>query len=539
METSVLNRVTSQVRTDLALDPSGTAAADRLREDAIEVGMTLGSDFVEILDRLPARAWATDIEFLVALAESHCGPGAEGTQGGSPFLEMAQSLLTSESPPRDRASVHLAAANLLRRQLKLAAASAEVRAARRALDDPGIPLDERVTLTARVLTIGGLIELALGDPDAASTSFESARSHAQRLSLPERVELLGGLAMTTYQRAERPTAAALAQQARDLCAGTELLASSFAALALAVELRTAVDQLDKGTAAAVLQEARVAANGSEWMGDVKQGEAVLCLVGGDYAHGLEVVGDAHEALRSWAGYRTSLIHDQADLIRGALLIRLGRESEGLQVLSDLPDSPEHDLCAAGVIAHVKLARGDAAGAGHALDACERLGSAHSRRTVVGVLLMRAAVEFQRGGLALSDGVMDHALAAMVRTGNLAPVILPPPDVVGALLGRAKSRDQSPAVLELIETIEARFDGNLDAARVSPLTKREWMVLSLLVRGLTLSGVAAELSVSPNTVKTQTSQIYRKLGVTNRRDAVETGIMLGLGEADDPPARSGA
>jgi LuxR family maltose regulon positive regulatory protein len=45
------------------------------------------------------------------------------------------------------------------------------------------------------------------------------------------------------------------------------------------------------------------------------------------------------------------------------------------------------------------------------------------------------------------------------------------------------------------------------------------VLRLLVTGQTYAEMAEALVVSPNTIKTQISSIYRKLGVNRRAEAV--------------------
>jgi LuxR family transcriptional regulator, maltose regulon positive regulatory protein len=59
-----------------------------------------------------------------------------------------------------------------------------------------------------------------------------------------------------------------------------------------------------------------------------------------------------------------------------------------------------------------------------------------------------------------------------------------------------------------------------------LTERQVRVLRL--RGsLTLSEIATELSLWPNTVKTHTQAIYRKLGVCTREDAVIRGLDRGI------------
>lgn len=61
----------------------------------------------------------------------------------------------------------------------------------------------------------------------------------------------------------------------------------------------------------------------------------------------------------------------------------------------------------------------------------------------------------------------------------------------------------------------------------PLTGRERTVLRYLASTLSNAEIAAELVVSVNTVKTHQRSVYRKFGVSNRRDAVERGRRLEL------------
>jgi ATP/maltotriose-dependent transcriptional regulator MalT len=61
----------------------------------------------------------------------------------------------------------------------------------------------------------------------------------------------------------------------------------------------------------------------------------------------------------------------------------------------------------------------------------------------------------------------------------------------------------------------------------PLTEREIRVLRLLRGSLTLPEIGAELGLSPNTIKTRTQVIYRKLGVCTRRDAITQGQHIGI------------
>ena len=63
--------------------------------------------------------------------------------------------------------------------------------------------------------------------------------------------------------------------------------------------------------------------------------------------------------------------------------------------------------------------------------------------------------------------------------------------------------------------------------IEPLSERELEVLKLL--GTELSGpeIARKLSVSLNTVRTHTKNIYGKLGANNRRAAVRRAEELDL------------
>ncbi|MGG2464500.1 LuxR C-terminal-related transcriptional regulator [Streptomyces sp. RGM 3693] len=63
--------------------------------------------------------------------------------------------------------------------------------------------------------------------------------------------------------------------------------------------------------------------------------------------------------------------------------------------------------------------------------------------------------------------------------------------------------------------------------VEPLSGRERQVLAGAARLLSADEIAEELCLSPNTVKTHLKTIYRKLGVSRRREAVDRGRELHL------------
>jgi LuxR family maltose regulon positive regulatory protein len=61
----------------------------------------------------------------------------------------------------------------------------------------------------------------------------------------------------------------------------------------------------------------------------------------------------------------------------------------------------------------------------------------------------------------------------------------------------------------------------------PLSPQELKVLRLLVAGRTYAEMAQHLIVSPNTIKTQVSSIYSKLGVNRRAEAIAVAQQLHL------------
>jgi DNA-binding NarL/FixJ family response regulator len=65
------------------------------------------------------------------------------------------------------------------------------------------------------------------------------------------------------------------------------------------------------------------------------------------------------------------------------------------------------------------------------------------------------------------------------------------------------------------------------ARPTPLTPRESEVLALIAKGLSYQRIADTLAMSPNTVTSHIKQIYRKLAVNSRGEAVFEAQQMGL------------
>jgi DNA-binding NarL/FixJ family response regulator len=70
-----------------------------------------------------------------------------------------------------------------------------------------------------------------------------------------------------------------------------------------------------------------------------------------------------------------------------------------------------------------------------------------------------------------------------------------------------------------------------AARDAGLTERELVIVRAVARGLSNEAIAKELWVAEQTVKFHLTNIYRKLGVSNRTEAARYAFERGLVEHD--------
>jgi len=72
-----------------------------------------------------------------------------------------------------------------------------------------------------------------------------------------------------------------------------------------------------------------------------------------------------------------------------------------------------------------------------------------------------------------------------------------------------------------------------------LTARELEVLRLVAEGFTIRQVASSMEISPRTVESHVTRLYRKLGVKTRVEAVSRAAGLGLIDLDGPDGATSA
>ncbi len=137
-------------------------------------------------------------------------------------------------------------------------------------------------------------------------------------------------------------------------------------------------------------------------------------------------------------------------------------------------------------------------------------------------VLTALGQFRLNDRTVARQTLAQALCAAAAGGTKLPFaelgtsLLP---LLEDYLDGQESRDHSLFLADIRTAIEAR-SAPLAAAVVleEPLTNRELDILELLAQRLRNKEIASRLFVSAETVKTHLKHIYRKLGVSNRREA---------------------
>ena len=219
----------------------------------------------------------------------------------------------------------------------------------------------------------------------------------------------------------------------------------------------------------------------------------------------------------------------------------GGSAEALRWAREQDLSAEDDLSYLHEFEHITLAK--VLLARYAADRSELI---ISEATQLLVRLLRAAEEGERTGSVLeilvvqalahqAQGDIPAALAALQRALTLAEpegylrVFVDEGTPMASLLRTAAKMGIAAGYVRRLLAAFARTDDRKPAnlGLIEPLSERELDVLRLLGTDLDGPDIARELTVSLNTVRTHTKNIYAKLGVNNRRAAVRRAVELDL------------
>ena len=382
----------------------------------------------------------------------------------------------------------------------------------------GLGLVDAVLVPVLVANILGSAALLGGDLPTADRHLMAALSVGLSTPALSQLNAAGYLSLLMCERGELDAAQAraLAVVGRASAAGLERagqVAGAYLTLA-----RVALDRAD-------LPEI------DDWLGRVAELQAVAAEPHVRLVAALvlsaerEAIGDLEPAL---SGLRATAPEiDLASLPRALQQRWLLREATLLAHLGDplrahaLLDGMGRARSAAVALdaARLLLLLGDQPAA---VAARKRLEPADHRRGQVSISLIDTRLALAGGDEQAALDRLEDALAAAAPASLRRPFLVGASDLRPLLERRVERGTVVPAfAVDLLERMSRAPVATVEARRavVDPLTDRERTILRYLASTLSNAEIAAELYVSVNTVKTHERALYRKLGVTNRRDAV--------------------
>jgi LuxR family maltose regulon positive regulatory protein len=161
------------------------------------------------------------------------------------------------------------------------------------------------------------------------------------------------------------------------------------------------------------------------------------------------------------------------------------------------------------------------------------------RRIIECLILQAILLHRQGKRDSALQILEKALVLAEKHGYFR-IFLEDGDELPHLIYEASERGIMPDFTGRLLAAHTRYEkvdemplSGLDQSDeiIEPLTERELDVLSLIVQGYTNQEIARELVLSLSTVKWHASNIYGKLGVKNRTQAVAKARQLGIVDAD--------
>jgi LuxR family maltose regulon positive regulatory protein len=489
----------------------------------------------ELLSGFPAGMATRDPELMALAASDRLAAGS--LHEAERYLALAERMSASMSEERRgrfQVLCVLVRLGLARARNDLEAVAEQAQRLLALADSPGT-IDERVGdegwRATALINLGDAEDWA-GQLQAAERHLEQGLEEARRIGRPMlELQALSHLALLGLLR-DRAIGERRAREAIELgrAHGWEETGSALASAYLALgfvalyrgQLAEAEGWLDR--AEPVLR--RFAEPTTEMM--LYAARALLEFARGRHEDAMTAQRAAEGIERGLATRHILAIRAQARTLE--VLVHTGETELVQRALDDM----DEDVRATGemrvVLAELRLAQDDPERAAAALAPIFAGASPlEFSGWQIQALLLKASVENALGDTGASSRALERALDLAEPDGLLLPFLLHPTADLLERHSRLRSTHAS-----LISEILNLLAGRRPAARPDdaeplqePLTDGELRVLRYLPTNLRAPEIAAELFVSLNTIRTHLRNIYAKLGVHGRTDAVKRARELGL------------
>jgi LuxR family maltose regulon positive regulatory protein len=485
----------------------------------------------QVLSSFPPDRRSNDVALACALAAARLWQG--DPDGALPHLDCAEHVLATQpdAPSADKAArLWLAALQVMRMASTGADLAAQRALAGRAHEESGSVPEHRAT---------GLLWLALGCASAGQLDMQRARTELQHAGS----QLAAGGLGSGRERARSWEAVALSCYG-DLAKSTRIAAEVAEGLAatpgddlaaiLAVSQAIAHVARDEPEAAAMLlDQADQAATGPQ-----PAGEPAIGVLTGLVRTRIAIDDENLAGARGLVRLLTELVAGESPAMAAVaaldaeISLAAGERERARATLTGLPADgtracPEARICRARLL----MTDDDDKGALKLLEPVIVGPAAASPVALTGRLtaLLTAVVAHRR---------LNQATEAAERLEE-ALALAEPDDQCGAFIAGGLPIRSALTVLitpmsrcaSFAGRILDRFDGRMPRSTSqpsgTPLTESELAVLRFLPSHMTNQEIAESLFLSINTIKTHLSSVYRKLGVTSRRQAIAQGRRLDL------------
>jgi LuxR family transcriptional regulator, maltose regulon positive regulatory protein len=493
-----------------------------LRGDAVTLG--------DLVRRLPADLVQADPELALLGAADRIVRGDPDAAAAYLSVAPQRAELLSEER-RDRFALLLAVLNtVLAWQLgdldQVLVAGEQALALQSRVGTGGVD-DEARAIT---LSTVGAAAVWAGQLDGAELHLREGLAVALRAGLLlQQFACLSQLALLYAMRGELDEASRWGTNAVEVAAEESWSSSTQAAAADLALAWVSYYRDDLGEASRYADQA--AASGAGWQ-PMTLGLAILRArlqrARGDVAGSLGMVATAHRDLTGWTP--PLYLWRWLVLTETELRSEAGQPQPTSAIRRHLEEGGPLSGGEAVALARLQLAEGDPAGAAATVGLC-------LDGTAPAGFLMVPAEAWLVDAVA-SDALADHDRAAtsleralsLAEHGGLRRSFLDAGAPARSLLARYRQR--VPTSWSYLDEL---LQASAEAARVTVaapkliehLTEREHTVLRYLPSLMTYEEIASDLYVSLNTVKTHAYGIFRKLGVTGRREAVRSARELHL------------